>query len=241
MTVPTASTAPTVPTATTALTTLFVVRHGETEWHAENRYAGAESDVDLTDRGRDQARTLARWAAGARLDRLVVSPVRRARETASVVEEATGLAAAVDPDLREVDFGIAEGRSTADLEAAVPDQLALFRADPAAHPFPGAEPPVAAAQRGAASLRRLAADDAGGRVLVVAHNTLLRLALCLLLGVPVRDYRRVFPRLDNAALCELTLAPGAATASLIRLNAAPTPPDRASTPARSTTTTEETP
>ena len=45
-------------------TTLYVVRHGETEWHAENRYAGV-SDVGLTETGREQAERLGRWAAGA--------------------------------------------------------------------------------------------------------------------------------------------------------------------------------
>lgn len=218
-------------------TTMFLVRHGETVWHAENRYAGADSDVDLTDRGRRQADALAGWAADARLDHLVVSPVRRARETAAPVEVATRLVAHVAHDLREVGFGTAEGRSTAELEHADPAALARFREDPAAYPFPGAEPPVDAAARGAACLRRLASEHPGERVLVVAHNTLLRLALCDLLGLRVGDYRRTFPRLENAALCEVGLDPVAGTASLLRLNAPPTP-DRS--PAR-TTTLEETP
>jgi 2,3-bisphosphoglycerate-dependent phosphoglycerate mutase len=42
-----------------------------------------------------------------------------------------------------------------------------FQADPAAHPFPGSEDPAAA-------LRQIAADYPAGRVLVVAHNTILR-------------------------------------------------------------------
>ncbi|NUT12685.1 MAG: histidine phosphatase family protein, partial [Nonomuraea sp.] len=48
------------------MTDLVLVRHGETVWHAENRYAGT-SDVDLTERGRDQAAMLAAWAAEAGL------------------------------------------------------------------------------------------------------------------------------------------------------------------------------
>ncbi|MFD0853182.1 phosphoglycerate mutase family protein, partial [Actinomadura adrarensis] len=46
-------------------TTLYLVRHGQTEWHAENRYAGI-SDVALTETGRDQAERLGRWAAATR-------------------------------------------------------------------------------------------------------------------------------------------------------------------------------
>lgn len=211
-------------------TRLVLVRHGETVWHAENRYAGGSSDIDLTDRGREQAAALGRWAASQHLDALVVSPVRRAQETAAPIAAATGLHPVVDPDLREVDFGIAEGRTLDELAAADAGVVERFRADPAAHPFPGSEPPAVAAARATRALRALAAAHPGGRVVVVAHNTLLRLALCELLGLPVGGYRQVFPRLETAALTEVGVVPDpAAPASLLLLNAPP--PDPAPTPA----------
>ncbi|MER6877653.1 histidine phosphatase family protein, partial [Amycolatopsis sp. NPDC000673] len=55
-----------------------------------------------------------------------------------------------------------------------------------------------------------------GTALVVAHNTLLRLTLCQLLGIPLSRYRGVFPRLDNAAVTELEVS-GDRTA-LVRFN-----------------------
>ena len=42
-------------------------------------------------------------------------------------------------------------------------------------------------------------------MLVVAHNTLIRIALCQLLGVPLSKYRSAFPAIDNGALCEICL------------------------------------
>ena len=54
-----------------------------------------------------------------------------------------------------------------------------------------------------AVLRGLAAAHPGAHLLVVAHNTALRLALCLLLGIDLSHYRRVFPRIDNGALTRL--------------------------------------
>ena len=62
-------------------------------------------------------------------------------------------------------------------------------------------PPTGARGRCAPS----AAGTPGGTVLVVAHNTLLRLGLCVLIGLPVARYRHVFPRLDNAAVTEIAL------------------------------------
>ena len=51
----------------TTTTTLLLARHGQTVWHAENRYAGV-SDIGLTDTGRAQAEALGRWAAAHPVD-----------------------------------------------------------------------------------------------------------------------------------------------------------------------------
>ncbi|MFI5757252.1 histidine phosphatase family protein [Streptomyces sp. NPDC051569] len=196
-------TSPTSP----APTTLFLARHGETVWHAENRYTGV-SDIDLTERGREQAEGLGAWAAGAGLDAIVTSPLSRARRTAGPAIRSTGLDAVSEPELREIDFGIAEGRTLAELETSHPRETTAFLRDPAAHPLPAGEDPPAAAARGADALLRLAATHPGRRVLVVAHNTLFRLVLCRLLGIPGREYRRVFPGLRNCAITELRVSAG---------------------------------
>jgi broad specificity phosphatase PhoE len=184
------------------VTRLFVARHAETVWHQDNRYAGARSDPDLTERGHQQAAALAKAAVALKVDVLVSSPQRRARTTAGPTADALGLSPLVEPDLREVDFGELEGRTTAESD---PEMVARFRADPVANVFPGAEPPADAATRAVAALHRLVTDHVDRTILVVAHNTLLRLVLCSLIGLPLEHYRRVFPRLDNVALTELRL------------------------------------
>lgn len=191
----------------TGVSELLLTRHGETVWHHDNRYAGGGSDIDLTDRGRAQARALGAWARTQAIDQVVCSPVRRARETAAPVGAALDLPVHVFEGLREVDFGVAEGRTMAELLAIDAGVVHRFRADPVAHPFPESEPSAAAAARAVAALRGIAAQWPGGRVLVVAHNTLLRLALCQLLGIPVARYRQVFPRLDNTAITRVGIHP----------------------------------
>jgi broad specificity phosphatase PhoE len=186
---------------TTRAVTLVLARHGETVWHAENRYAGT-SDIDLTSNGVLQAERLAGWTRSRGIATVVSSPVRRAIETAEPAALAAGVALTIVEDLREVGFGIAEGHTLSELD---PEIVARFRADPVAHPFPGAEPPPVAAQRCADALRGIAARHGAGPVLVVAHNTLLRLGLCALLGLPIAHYRQVFPRLDNAAVTEIAV------------------------------------
>ncbi|WP_329125525.1 histidine phosphatase family protein [Streptomyces sp. NBC_01465] len=194
---------------TTPPTTLLLTRHGETVWHAENRYAGV-SDIDLTARGLDQARALGDWAAGAALDAIVTSPLSRARRTADPAARRTRLTAVVDPELVECDFGIAEGRTLGEVGAVHPQKVAAFQRDPAAHPLPNGEDPKAAAGRGAAALLRIAGTHPGRRVLVVAHNTLWRLTLCRLLSIPESEYRRVLPGMGNCAITELRVQGGRA-------------------------------
>ncbi|MFJ8074919.1 histidine phosphatase family protein [Streptomyces sp. NPDC096176] len=197
--------------------TLLLARHGRTVWHAENRYAGV-SDIALTDEGRRQAEALGAWAGRYPVAAIWTSTVSRAIETAEPACRALGLLPRREHELRECDFGVVEGRTLAEFAAEDPKAAEDFRTDPVAHPFPDAEDPRAAAARGSGALRRIAGAHEGERVLVVAHNTLLRLVLCELLGIPLRDYRRVFPQLRNVAVTEIRLAGDGGPAALLGLN-----------------------
>lgn len=196
-------------------TTLLLARHGQTVWHAENRYAGI-SDVALTETGVAQAAALGRWTAEHPVDAIWTSPLSRAVLTAAPAARALNLTPHTEPALRECDFGVVEGRTLAEFAAENPGAAEAFRADPVAHAFPGAEDPTAAAARGTGALHRIAAAHPGQRVLVVAHNSLLRLVLCRLLSIPLGEYRRVFPRLRNTAVSELRVQDG--TVALMSLN-----------------------
>jgi probable phosphoglycerate mutase len=87
---------------------LYVVRHGETTYNEQDRVCGV-SDAPLTERGREQARALAESIGKLHIDRVFVSPLARARETAELALSGTGLCAAVEPRLIEEDFGACEG------------------------------------------------------------------------------------------------------------------------------------
>ncbi len=187
---------------------IVLVRHGQTPWHVGNRYAG-RTDIGLTAKGSKQAERLAAWARTAELAEVWSSPLSRARLTAEPAARAAGLPLRIDERLIELDFGQGEGLTAEEMEAAFPDERAAFERDPVRNFLPGGEDPEAAAARGVAALRAIAAE--GGRSLVVAHSTLLRLVLCALLGVPLARYRIAFPNFENGALTELDLQLGQAS------------------------------
>jgi probable phosphoglycerate mutase len=181
---------------------LLLVRHGQTEWHRDNRYV-SRTDIGLNETGCREALMLASRAEEEGPDLVLCSPLVRALETARPSAEACGMEAKADERLRELDFGEWEGRTLAEIREEVPESASLFEEDPARHGFPGGEPLHKGAERVLGIFVDLHRSHAGRTVLVVAHNTLLRLGLCRMLGIPLRDYRRRLPRLVNTAVSEV--------------------------------------
>lgn len=180
---------------------LHLIRHGETEWHAENRYAG-RSDIRLTGRGVRQAAVLAASASRLNLGLVASSHLRRAIETAAPLAAAAAVPHRVDARFAEVDFGRGEGLTRDEMRTRFPDDLDAFLARPASHPLPGGEPGVAAAERAFAGLAALVAEhrEDAGAIALVAHTTLIRLMLCTFLRLPLDEYRRRFPEVGNVSV-----------------------------------------
>jgi broad specificity phosphatase PhoE len=177
-------------------TTIVLARHGRTEWHHGNRYTGS-TDLPIDEVGVRQAEQLREWATQYAPDVLWSSPMLRARQTLEPTATGLGLTPSLDARLREVDFGSAEGRMLGELPPAV---AKAFELDPVRNHFPGGEDPAAAADRVHEAFLDIAAASPGQKVLVVAHNTLIRLLVCRALGLRLNDYRRLLPALGPAAL-----------------------------------------
>lgn len=86
------------------MTTLLLARHGETVWHAENRYAGS-TDIALTRTGREQADALGDWAVRHPVDAVYSSTLSRSVLTAAPAAAALRLPVQEDDRLKEVFFG----------------------------------------------------------------------------------------------------------------------------------------
>src|SRR6187402_1313873 len=89
--------------------TIFLARHGETEWNRIGRWQG-RTDIPLSEVGRAQARTLAGRLSDRGVSEIFSSDLSRARETAEIVASTLGVArVSLDPRLRERGFGCFEG------------------------------------------------------------------------------------------------------------------------------------
>ena len=96
-------------------TRVFLVRHGATEFSAEDRFAG-ETDVALSDEGRTQARKLGERLAEVDIAAAYASPMGRTIETATLIVQVRGMKVTPVEGLREISHGEWEGHTRAEVE-----------------------------------------------------------------------------------------------------------------------------
>jgi broad specificity phosphatase PhoE len=139
---------------------IVLARHGETEWSASGKHTST-TDLPLTERGREAARTLGARLAGREFALVLASPLQRAVHTARLA----GFEPEIDPDLTELAYGPYEGRTTAEIREQQPGWTVWEE--------PGGETLEAAAARCDRVITR--ALDAGGDVALFAHGHILRI------------------------------------------------------------------
>ena len=185
-------------------TDVLLVRHGQSAAARPEQpfpLVDGQGDPPLSPLGQEQAAALGRRLAGAGLDALYVTTLRRTLETAQPLLDATGLTPRVEPDLREVHLGEWEGglfrKHVAEEHPLALRMLAEERWDV----IPGAESAASLAGRVQCALERIAAAHPGGRVAVVTHGGVIGQALNLATGS--RPF--AFAGADNASISQLVL------------------------------------
>ena len=140
---------------------------------------GSPADPELAERGHEQARRLVQALAADEVTALYSSPSRRARETAAPLEQALGLAAAIDDGLAEFDSKDASYVPVEELKAAGdPRWTALVHGDLYSHDVD----PVAFRTRVVEAVERIAARHPGGRAVLFSHAGAINAATGAVLG-----------------------------------------------------------
>lgn len=95
------------------LVPFIYLRHGETDWNRDRLWQG-QTDIPLNETGRAQARAARDALKDQAIATICTSPLKRARETADIVNEIFGVPVFEDPALMEVSFGPEEGKKERD-------------------------------------------------------------------------------------------------------------------------------
>lgn len=169
-------------------TRLVVVRHGETDWSRQGRHTGL-TDIELTSRGRDEARLVPASLVGWQFGAVVSSPLQRALETAHLA----GYEPAHDDNLVEWDYGLVEGRTNDEIVAEQPGWSKWV------DEVPGGEQVSDVGRRADAFLATL--GNEARDVLVFAHGHFLSILIARWLGLGAEE-GRLFP-LSTASISVL--------------------------------------
>ena len=167
-------------------TELWLIRHGETEWSLSGAHT-SRTDIPLTEHGRKRAEELRDYLKGTQFNAVFVSPMQRARETCAIA--GFGDVAVVDEGLREWDYGIYEGKTTAEIRKEVPGWSVwkdeIVGGETAEHVGERADGVIARA------LAAGGADSSGGKVALFAHAHILRILAARWVGLAA-DGGRLF-------------------------------------------------
>jgi probable phosphoglycerate mutase len=151
---------------------VYLVRHGETAWTVSRQHTG-RTDIPLSERGEHEANEVGVRLSALRFDRILSSPLQRARRTAELAMPSSWIAA--DDDLMEWDYGAYEGRRTVDIELERPGWN-LFRDG-----CPDGETLDSVGARADRVIGRI--RTGGGNVLLFAHREILRILAVRWIGL----------------------------------------------------------
>ena len=176
-------------------TYIDIIRHGEPE--GGRRYRGHGVDDPLSERGWQQM-----WDALPEeppWDHIITSPLSRCQDFAQALAQKTGIDYRVHERLKEIGFGVWEGRTPEDIQANEGDALERFIDDPVHNRPQGAEPLDEFAQRVWEVYEKTAQDHKGQHILMVAHAGVIRAITSKILGMSLDDvYSRL--KIEYAAI-----------------------------------------
>ena len=195
-------------------TRVFLIRHGETLWNREQRCQGF-ADVDLSDKGLDQAHRLGRYLAKLLyLSAVYSSDLVRAKKTAEIIAQKQLLTVQTDARLRELNQGELEGKNLMSMLGDYPELLEKWMNAPREVTMPGGESLVQLQARTWQAFNEIIERHRGDSIVIVGHNLCNVTILSKLLDLDLNLFRRL--KQHSAALNEIEIGPHGPV--ILRLN-----------------------
>lgn len=189
---------------TEPVTRLFLCRHGEVE-DRYHRVFGGRIDMDLSKRGHAHSAALAAYLKRHSIDGFYSSPMVRARDTAKPIADLLGKQPVVMTGLREVDFGDWTGLAWTQVMERFNISAAQWLEQMEATGFPGGDSAISFHGRVTPCLWEILENHRGKSALVVCHGGVIRMALAILLQLPLKTFARF--EVDYASVTEVQISP----------------------------------
>jgi broad specificity phosphatase PhoE len=170
-------------------TTVFLIRHGVTDWHRERKVLG-QRDVGLNAEGITQAQAVMRALEGLPIGEVISSPMLRAVQTAEIIAARFETEIARDPRLADFRVGKWEGMPYDEVSKS--PEYQRFVKDPLAEKIPGGEDLRQIRDRAIGAVEQALRDTPAGESLaIVTHAGIVRVVLAHYLGTNLAHYHRL--------------------------------------------------
>ncbi|WP_247215957.1 histidine phosphatase family protein [Synechococcus sp. C9] len=185
-------------------TRILLTRHGESTFNVQSRVQGRSDTASLTERGRQMAVATGQLLQGVGVDHIYVSPLRRALETAQLLN-LTGVPITPSPHLLEIDLPEWEGLTHEQVRTQFPQDYQYWRQVPERFVMAGRYPVLELSAQAEQFWQEVLPRHPGETILVVGHATINRMLLVRLLGFKLAHYFRL--QQSNCGLTVLNWEP----------------------------------
>lgn len=190
---------------------LILIRHGQTEFNRTHCFCG-QSDPLLNRNGVVKVRKLARLLRNEKIDLIYASPLRRTRQTASLLFK--GRKIILRPELKEIDFGAWEGLHLKEVETKHSKRYQKWLAHPEQAQFPGGENLSRFKKRVMKIINKLIKQyrNQNKTIAVVTHGGAIKIIVCQLLGLGLKKFWRFQADVASATFLYIYRKPASPTA-----------------------------
>ncbi len=169
---------------------IYIVRHGQTIWNASNLLQGS-ADIELNERGRALAGETGRNLENVSFDKIYSSPLIRAYETACLIRGHRNIPIIRDERLKELSFGVNEGKNFKELLADKSDPFHYFFERPDLYRAPeNGETLEHICERGAEFMKDVIEPQKNEleRIMIVAHGAMNKAIMCHVKQHGIEEY-----------------------------------------------------
>ncbi len=165
---------------------IYIARHGETTWNAEGRIQGW-SDPELSPLGYSQSLALLEHLRDRPMKAIYSSVLQRSYNTAQPIASHLGLPVLRQAELKEIGFGILEGKNLFQFDEELKREWNRFKNDRFSYRIPGAENYTDVASRLKPFVERVLRQHEGEEILIVGHRVVNRLLIGMFLEMALEE------------------------------------------------------
>jgi len=166
------------------MTTIYITRHGETEWNKQCRFQGSMNS-ELTEKGVLAAELLSERIGNIDLDYIIASPLKRAYHTAEIVRGMKNVEIIKNEGFKEINLGDFEGMKYDEIRYSCADILKKIEEDPFSNRYPNGENLIEFYKRVEKTFKDVVEKYKGKKTLIVAHGGTIKCIECYLRKVQI--------------------------------------------------------